>query len=134
MEWHSNICFICFDEFTLSKPRTFFHDCIHAMCIDCVHLKLDYNDFKKIKVIDAKCSYGHCNKPMLEEILGRNLNIHVLNKDDSVYVYNYSTYDIPVEARLIRKDKLQEIMIKSQGLKIPEANEKTKLQIAMFEK
>ena len=32
------------------------------------------------------------------------------------------------------KDKLQEIMIKSQGLKLPELSEKTKNQIIQFEK
>jgi len=134
MDWHSNICFMCLDDFSISKPRLFFHNCIHALCMDCLHVKLDYYDNKKVKVIDMICNYGHCNKPILEEALERNMNIHILNNNDSVYVYNYSIYEIPNEVHMLRKDKLQEIMIKSQGLKMPEMSENTKAQIIRFEK
>jgi len=130
MIWHSNICFMCLDDFNLSKPRIFFHDCIHALCRDCLYTKIEFYDKKKKKnVVDLLCDYGHCNKPILGEALDRNINIHKLNDDVSVYVYNYSSYDIPDEAHLLTKDKLQEIMIKSQGLKTPTISENTKVQI-----
>lgn len=131
MNWHSNICFICLDDFTLSNPRLFFHNCIHAVCRDCLDAKIEYCDIKKKKNIkDLQCNYGHCNKPILIEALDRNMNIHKLNESDSVYVYNYSSYDIPDEAELLTKDNLQEIMIKSQGYKLPDINEKTKIEIS----
>lgn len=134
MDWHSDICFICLDDFSSSKPRLFFHNCIHAVCVDCLHIKLDYYDSKQIKVVDLRCDYGRCNEPILDVTIGRIMNVHILNSNDSVYVYNFSTNDIPTKARVMIKDKLQEIMIKSQGLKLPELSEKTKNQIIQFEK
>ena len=95
---------------------------------------MDYYDTKNIRVTDLMCNYGHCNKPVLEEALDRNINVHILNNNDSVYVYNYSAFEMPDEVQTMTKDKLQEIMIKSQGLKIPEMSEKTKLQISKFAK
>lgn len=79
-------------------------------------------------MVDLICDYGHCNKPVLGEALDRNINIHKLSENDSVYVYNYSSYDIPDEAQLLTKDKLQEIMIKSKGFKIS-ISENTREQI-----
>ena len=130
MDWHSNVCFMCLDDFSLSNPRIFFHNCIHALCRECLYTKIEYYDNKKNKnVVDLTCDYGHCNRPILGEALNRNINIHKLSDNDSVYVYNYSSYDIPDEAQLLTKDKLQEILIKSQGLKTSIVSENTREQI-----
>jgi Icc-related predicted phosphoesterase len=99
-----------------------------------MHVKMDYYDSKKNNIEDIMCNYGHCNKPILEEALERNMNIHILNSMDSVYVYNYSRYEMTNEVQTMTKDILQEIMIKSQGIKLPEMNEKIKLQITSFTK
>ena len=49
----------------------------------------------------------------------------VENENESVYVYDYSSYEIPDEINILTKDKLQEIMIKSNGYKTDFMNEKT---------
>ena len=116
MNWHSDVCYICLDTFNSDTPRLFFHNCIHAICRDCLEQKLSFYDTKKINIDNIKCDYGNCNKPILKEALYRNFNIHKINDNDSVYIYNYSSYDIPNEINLLTKDKLQEIMIKSKGL------------------
>lgn len=35
MEWYSYECFLCLDEFSEHKPRTFTSLCQHAICIEC---------------------------------------------------------------------------------------------------
>ena len=132
MDWHSNACYLCLDTFNIRNPRLFFHNCIHAICRDCLETKLLFYDKKKVNIFNIKCDYGRCNKPILREALNRNMNIHKINETDSVYIYDYSSYDIPNEINLITKDKLQEIMIKSKGLQTGFINENIRNTIKLM--
>ena len=123
MKWHSNTCYLCLDTFNVNNPRLFFHNCIHAICRDCLEIKLSFYDKKKENIFNIKCDYGRCNKPILKEALFRNFNIHKINEKESVYIYDYSSYEIPDEINMLTKDKLQEIMIKSNGYKTDFMNE-----------
>jgi hypothetical protein len=117
MEWHADICFICLDTFNSENPRLFFHNCIHALCRECLDRKLEYCDKKKIKLENITCDYGHCNKPILKEAIHRNMRVHKIDKNSSMYVYDYASYEIPDDVNLLTKDRLQDILIRSSGLK-----------------
>jgi len=67
MNWYSNECFLCLDEFSIEKPRTFTCLCQHAICVSCAKMLPD----------KSKCTYcSASNNPMfnnLEEVLSYEL-------------------------------------------------------------
>jgi hypothetical protein len=121
MNWHSDICYICFDEFSHSKPRLFSYGCIHATCRDCLILKVEYAKKKEEKTYDVAniiCDYGRCHQPILKEALCRNFQIYKINDDDALFIYNFPQAETTDEGVFNMRDNLQQILIKSQGFKV----------------
>lgn len=53
--WHSDSCYICFDDFDDDKARCISYDCIHTVCIECWDKMIETMEPSKLK----RCPY--CN-------------------------------------------------------------------------
>ena len=125
MNWQSDICYMCLDDFSHNKPRLFSYNCIHATCRECLFKKIDYVEQTSGKLFDTtkiSCDYGYCKQPLLEEALCRNFQTHKINDQDALFIYSYSSDEIPEKDNLKIRDTLQQILIKAQGLKPTKPN------------
>jgi hypothetical protein len=121
MNWHSDICYICLDDFNLTKPRLFSYGCIHATCSECLTLKIEYTSKRegfRYDLKNNKCDYGRCYQPVLKEALCRTFQTYKINDDDALFIYNYASDEAQGDDAFMMRDTLQQILIRSQGFKV----------------
>jgi DNA-directed RNA polymerase subunit RPC12/RpoP len=100
-KWHSDSCYICFDDFDEQKARCISYDCIHAVCMECWDHMIKEMDPSKIK----RCPY--CKSVQQRNINGKGSIVKTSNGD------NVIAPDI-VDGKYLCRDFVQVQLIKQQ--------------------
>ncbi len=97
IEWHSDCCYICFDEFGKDLPRTMLWSCRHNICWKCYKERV-----KNKQMICGYCRAEHLPDPM-------SIGEFKVRKISGEYMYTASA--LKEDCKRLTQDHLQKNII-----------------------